>query len=401
MSTPTRSGLNCHLVVATLLLALLGIAQVESHLHGHGHGHDTVVELSGHRKLGALSEGVTRVASLTDEAGPWNSFKTLLDTKLGDVRTGVGALKSYLQQFGYISKTDAPAGTPFTDTFDNITQTAVMNYQRSFGLTVTGRLDVATLTQMITPRCGREDVINGTLIMLQRGLTATGTQHVSVGSQKWASFAGNPRWTRKNLTYAIDSTLLSPAVTQTDTEIAIDTAFAQWSAVTNLTFTRIQSLTTADITISFDLLDHGDGNPFDGQLGVLAHAYAPTNGRLHFDNSESWSINIQSASSTLKDFDLVSVAVHEIGHLIGLEHSSVPDAIMYPSISPLSSKQALNADDIAGAQSLYGANPTFTPGTTTPGTGGNLGAAVASWRRLRAMDVALSCFGLLVASLFI
>lgn len=105
------------------------------------------------------------MASLTDEAGPWNGFKSLLDAQLGEVRAGVASLKSYLMQFGYIPASDAPPAG-FNEDFDNITQTAVMMYQRSFGLSVTGRLDVATLTQMITPRCGREDVINGTLLMV-------------------------------------------------------------------------------------------------------------------------------------------------------------------------------------------------------------------------------------------
>jgi hypothetical protein len=42
-------------------------------------------------------------------------------------------------------------------------------------------------------------------VQLQNGLTegTTGTQHVGVGSGKWALFYGNPRW-MKDLTYAID-----------------------------------------------------------------------------------------------------------------------------------------------------------------------------------------------------
>ena len=40
-------------------------------------------------------------------------------------------------------------------------------------------------------------------MQLQNGLTE-GTQHVGVDSGKWASFYGNPRWMKKDLTYAID-----------------------------------------------------------------------------------------------------------------------------------------------------------------------------------------------------
>lgn len=154
------------LVVAVLLVVILGSAQVESHGHGHEHGHDPDAVLM-RRGLRDVTARVSRVGSLASEAGPWNGFKAVLGAQLGDVRAGMAGLKAYLLQFGYISTTDAPpAGTAFTDTFDNITQTAISNYQRSFSLGVTGRLDVATLTQMIIPRCGRKDVFNGTLIMV-------------------------------------------------------------------------------------------------------------------------------------------------------------------------------------------------------------------------------------------
>lgn len=232
-------------------------------------------------------------------------------------------------------------------------------------------------------------------MQLQRGLS-NATANPDGGTQHWASFAGSPRWTRRNLTYAINPLLLSPDVSQVDTEIAIDTAFAQWASVTDLNFTRIQLVAAADIQVSFDLLDHGDGNAFDGRLGVLAHAFAPVDGRLHLDNAESWTVDISKPTATVEDIDLVSVAVHEIGHIIGLEHSNVANAIMYPTIAPLSANQVLHADDIEGAQALYGVNPTYTPGSTTPGPVGNLSAAVASWRRLRAVDVALICCSLLV-----
>jgi hypothetical protein len=49
------------------------------------------------------------------------------------------------------------------------------------------------------------------------------------------------------------------------------------------------------------------------------------------------------------------VAAHEFGHALGLNHSSVGTATMYPSVSYCSKDlRTLDADDIAGARSLYG-----------------------------------------------
>ena len=46
------------------------------------------------------------------------------------------------------------------------------------------------------------------------------------------------------------------------------------------------------IDISFNRFNHGDGDPFDGRGGTLAHAYFPIyGGNAHFDDSEFWTIN--------------------------------------------------------------------------------------------------------------
>jgi hypothetical protein len=99
---------------------------------------------------------------------------------------------------------------------------------------------------------------------------------------------------------------------------------------------------------------------FDDPGDVLAHASYPSpyNDRqvfLHFDDAERW------VNSDTQNVDLLTVAAHEIGHNLGLDHSNDPNALMFPSYS--GPHRSLGNDDIAGAQSLYGlaAQPAESP----------------------------------------
>jgi len=151
-------------------------------------------------------------------------------------------------------------------------------------------------------------------------------------------------------------------------------AFDLWAAETPLTFQEVSSASNADIVILWARGAHGDGDPFDGPGNVLAHASYPnpyTERRvfLHFDDDEHW------VDSDSQNVDLLSVAAHEIGHTLGLDHSNDPNALMYPSYR--GPHRFLGTDDIAGAQSIYGARAQVpsepqvpSPQATKPSTSG-------------------------------
>ena len=101
-------------------------------------------------------------------------------------------------------------------------------------------------------------------------------------------------------------------------------AFAMWENVSNLVFTRIDSA-PADIEISFAKGEHGDGDPFDGEGRILAHAFLPKDGGdMHVDDSEKWTMDEFNGK------DLLQTVVHELGHSFGLEHSDVSSSVMAP-----------------------------------------------------------------------
>ena len=131
-------------------------------------------------------------------------------------------------------------------------------------------------------------------------------------------------------------------------------AFDAWSAAADISFVEV-----ADVGEDFDAAQlSGDirigGHVMDGAGGTLAHAfYPPANGvsaagDLHFDNADTWVIGFPGPG-----FDIFQVAAHEIGHSIGLAHTAVPNSLMNAFYSEAFSGP--QADDIAGAQFLFGA----------------------------------------------
>ncbi|MDR0763148.1 MAG: matrixin family metalloprotease, partial [Bacteroidales bacterium] len=157
------------------------------------------------------------------------------------------------------------------------------------------------------------------------------------------------KWNKTTLNYYIYNT--SSHLTSSQRESAIQSAFKIWSDNSVLNFVQVSSPSQADLKIKWVTGNHGDGHPFDGNSGVLAHAFYPPPiggsyaGELHFDDDESWSVNGSG-------IDLITVAAHEIGHLLGIPHSDVLSALMYPYYSGI--RRYLDIDDKQAVWELYG-----------------------------------------------
>lgn len=169
--------------------------------------------------------------------------------------------------------------------------------------------------------------------------------------KRFALFGG--RWEKTDLSYKI---LRFPWQMSDDkVRRVLQEAFSVWSSVTPLTFREVIT-EKADIIIDFNRYWHGDSLPFDGPGGILAHAFFPRThreGEVHFDYDEHWTLGNDVGT------DLLQVAAHEFGHVLGLQHSLEPDAVMNPFYSDSYPLQ-LSEDDKRGIQYLYGP-PQYAP----------------------------------------
>ncbi len=237
----------------------------------------------------------------------------------GDSHIEVEKIQQYLRKFGYLTD-DIEVGV-----LDSNTSHALALFQKNCSLKETGELNDETARELERPRCGVPDV--------------------------FPLVAGPEcKYYRQSFTYRFLGGTTDLAGT-TERQ-AIRSAFDTWASEIHITFTEVTS-GSADFEIDWATGAHGGSGhkPFDGTGTVLAHAYFPPPcggvyaGQMHFDEDETWSLT--GGANT----DLQAVALHEIGHILGLRHSSNKSAVMYKDYAK--GRIALHNDDTTRIKKHY------------------------------------------------
>lgn len=276
--------------------------------------------------------------------------------KKGDTSEDVEKLQAWLTRFGYL---DSPILDEFglsheaaepqpkrLGSFDQNTERALMKMQKLFGLESTGQLDEITLERIQQPRCGVPDA------PMSPEATTTLASVVA-------------KWNRNNIRWSLGK--IASIIFREHIRSAIQTALKPWAEVTPLTFSEILPKLRPQIIVSFR---DGGHPPCPLVFGSreLAHAFYPPPrggtfaGHVHFNENFRWSLDPHPKTHPKRrplfpemtgGFDLASIACHELGHSLGLDHSDVYEAVMFPSFREGNIKRSLHEDDITSIQALY------------------------------------------------
>jgi len=155
-----------------------------------------------------------------------------------------------------------------------------------------------------------------------------------------ARFAVRGRWPdASTLTYRIDAAH-GPLDARVFAE-AIEAALGEWQATGCARFTATAADALPDVVFSWHGAAHDACVGFGADPGV-AHAGPVAAGTfVHFDAGRAW-----------EEAALRQAALHEIGHVLGLDHAADEAAVMFPEPSP--ARARLAGSDLAGIHSLYG-----------------------------------------------
>jgi hypothetical protein len=190
------------------------------------------------------------------------------------------------------------------------------------------------------------------------------------------------KWPTKTIQIALSTSLTSPSpAIKPDSDVigAVKRALASWSRAANVAFVEVsskaQSLSPVGLGDGVNLITiagttenlamFGEGNAtartrlfYDSDTGEITEADIVLN---PYPYSETGSVLQFSTDATPGTYDLESTMAHEIGHLLGLNHSQVIGATMQASQAlngtygvPAITERTLSETDQAAVKSLYG-----------------------------------------------
>lgn len=208
------------------------------------------------------------------------------------------------------------------------------------------------------------------VMLLPFGAQAAWIENASGWNGNWGGVGTTVTYSFATTNYAIVNAYSSSGVAQVvpgSWRTVIAAAFDVWASNSGLNFVEVadsgQALGTADATGDIRVaLTEVD------PAGVLAYAYLPTGGNtsywgdLHFDSEWDWYVGT-TGSPGAGQVDLLSVAIHEIGHSIGIVHNDDPTSVMYPTYTIGTTKRELGTPETDLVQEQYGEAATPEPGT--------------------------------------
>ena len=219
-------------------------------------------------------------------------------------------------------------------------------------------------------------------VFVALGCPTPAVAYLKFGAQVGATVV-DVRWNRPIQYFVTERGI--PDVSATELRDAVGRAFATWQAVPSASLqTQFQGFTIAppgvqDERTTFGFLDRPD---LDRVLGATSFLLDAATGEIreadvYFNTHYDWSVAPAGEPGRI---DLESIALHEIGHLLGLGHSALGEtemtsagrhviasgSIMFPiAMSPgATADRQLQADDIAGLSDLY-PGPQFVSATSS------------------------------------
>ncbi len=270
---------------------------------------------------------VCLAALVTACGGPESSGSSQLS--VGARGPDVEFINTYLTEHGYFPNEDlaerhrgwTPAvveGPAELNLFDERTEEALRYFQAQFGLEVSGVADGATIEMMRSPQCGNPIMV-----------------HDDEGD-KWHHDAqwSSPYALGGTFTYRIIGTA-GASLNQAQTSQAVRTAFNSWEQHIGVDFQE----TTGSSHIIIRFVSLGLGSV----LGVTYN---------NFWGGSRYSIDIDNTQGYLPGSSVLNtVLVHELGHLLGFNHSGFMTSLMFPNLGP--NNRTLSDDDLANVISRY------------------------------------------------